>query len=81
MRGELREKFGIREIKTPKYYPQGNLTERYNRTIKQIIRAYLKNDHATLDDNVDDLQFAVNTSKNALTQFLLLLFNKLTKHV
>ena len=52
---ELTEKFKIRQKKTPKYYPQANPTERYNRTIKQIIKAYLENDHAIWDDNVDDL--------------------------
>ena len=71
--GELRE-FSIRttviwHTKTPKYYSQANPTERYNRTIKQIIKAYLENDHATWDNNVDDLQFAINTSKNASTQY------------
>ena len=66
---ELTEKFRIRHAKTPKYYPQTNRTEQYNRTIKQITKAYLENGHATWDDNFDDLQFAINTSKNALTQF------------
>ena len=49
---ELTEKFGIRHTKTPKYYHQANPTERYNRTIKQIIRAYLDNNHATRENNV-----------------------------
>ena len=66
---ELIEKFGIRHTKTPKYYPQANPTERYNKTIKQIIKAYLEDEHTTWDDNVDDLQFAINTSKNAATQY------------
>ena len=72
---ELTEKFGMRHTKTPRYYPQANPTERYNRTIKQIIKAYLENDHATWDDNVDDLQFTINTSKNAATQNAPAFFN------
>ena len=55
---ELTEKFGIRHTKTPKYYPQENFTERYN-------RAGIENNHATWEDNVDDLQIAINTGKNA----------------
>ena len=46
-----------------RYYPQEYPTERYNRTIKQIIKAYLQDDHATWDDNADDLQFAINRAK------------------
>ena len=38
--------------------------------MKQIIRAYLENDHATWGSNVNDLQFAINTSKNASTQYI-----------
>ena len=59
---------GTEFVNKAKYYPQTNPTELYNRTIKQIIKAYLQNDHATWDDNVDDLKFAINTSKNASTQ-------------
>ena len=51
---ESTEKFEIRHTKTPKYYSEASPTERYNRTIKQIITAYLENNHATWDDNVDD---------------------------
>ena len=60
---ELKEKFGMRHTKTSKYYAQANPTERYNRTIKQIIKAYLQDDHATWHDNADDLQFAINRAK------------------
>ena len=49
------EKFGIRHNKTPKYYSQANYIERYNRTIKKIIKARLENDYETCDDNVDDV--------------------------
>ena len=65
---EVTEKFGIRHTKTLKYYPQANPTERYNRTIKQIISACLQDDHTTWDENVD-LQFAINTSKTTATQY------------
>ena len=66
---ELTEKFGIRHTKTPRYYPQVNPTEGYNRTIKEIIRAYIQEDYTTWNENVYDLQFAINTSKNSSTQY------------
>ena len=37
--------------------------------MKQIIQIYLENDYATWDNNVDDIQFPINTSKNAATQY------------
>ena len=33
------------------------------------MRTYNQDDHTTWDENVDDLQFAINTSKNASTQY------------
>ena len=66
---EWTEKFRIRHTKTPEYYPRANPTEWYSRTIERVIKAYLENDHASWDDNVDDLKFAINTSKNATTQY------------
>ena len=39
---ELTVKFRIGHTKTSKYYPQANPTEKYNRTIKRIIKACLK---------------------------------------
>ena len=66
---ELTEKFGIRHTETPRYCPQANPTERYNRTIKEIIRAYIQNEHTAWDENIDDLQFAINTSRNTSTKY------------
>ena len=66
---ELTEKFGIRHTKTPRYYPQANPTERCNRNIKEIIRAYIQNDHTAWDENIDDLQFAIITSRNISTKY------------
>ena len=66
---ELTERFGIRHVKTPRYYPQKNPTERYYRIMKEIIRAYMKNDLTAWDENIDDLQFAINASKNTSTKY------------
>lgn len=64
----LSEKFAIRHVTTPRYFPLANPTERYNRTIKTVIRAFLE-EHNSWDVNLDDVQFALNTSKNSSTNF------------
>ena len=66
---KLTQNFGIRHSKTPRYHPQSNPTERCNRSIKTAIKAYLEKDHKEWDKNLDDLQFALNTSKHASTGF------------
>ena len=66
---KLIQNFGIRHSKTPRYHPQSNPTERCNRSIKTAIKAYLEKDHKEWDKNLDDLQFALNTSKHASTGF------------
>ena len=66
---KLTQNFEIRHSKTPRYHPQSNSTEICNRSIKTAIKAYLKKDHNKWDENLDDLQFALNTSKHASTGF------------
>ena len=65
----LTQNFGIRHSKPPRYHPQSNPTERYNRSIKMAIKAYLEKHHKEWDENLDDLQFTLNTSKHASTGF------------
>lgn len=50
------------------YYPQVNPTERCNRSIKMIIRAYIDKNHKKWDENIEDFQFAINACKHASTQ-------------
>lgn len=52
---EMSNKLGIRHSFTPKYYPQPNPTERTNRSIKKVIKAYLGKEHNVWDQNIDDL--------------------------
>ena len=59
----------MRHSKTPRYHPQSNPIERCNRSIKTAIKAYLEKDHREWDENLDDLQFALNASKHASTGF------------
>ena len=72
---KLTQNFGIRHSKTPRYHPQSNPTERCNRLIKTAIKAYLEKDHREWDENLEDLQFALNTSKHASTGFTLAFLN------
>lgn len=52
----------IRHQLTPTYSPQCNSTERVNRVIKTMIKQYIRNDHRRWDDNLPELQFAINTA-------------------
>ena len=79
---KLTQNFGIRHWKTPRYHPQSNPTERCNRSIKTAIKASLEKDHKEWDENLDYLQFALNTSKHASTGFTpaFLHFGRVLRH-
>nr|XP_011313386.1 PREDICTED: uncharacterized protein LOC105272851 [Fopius arisanus] len=46
---------------TPPYHPQANPTERVNRSLKAMIRAYVETDHRDWDGHLDAFRFAYNT--------------------
>lgn len=54
---------------TPKYTPQINSVERYNKTIVTAISTYVQDDHRTWDLHLPKLQFAMNNSVNETTGF------------
>jgi hypothetical protein len=54
---------------TPKYTPQVNLVERYNRTIITCISTYVNDDHRSWDLFIPQVQFAINNSVNEATGF------------
>lgn len=54
---------------TPKYTPQINLVERYNRTIITCISTFVDNDHRTWDTFIPKIQFAINNSVNEATGY------------
>lgn len=54
---------------TPKYTPQINTVERYNKTIVTAISTFVNNDHRSWDLNLPQIQFAVNNSVNESTGF------------
>lgn len=54
---------------TPKYTPQVNTVERYNKTIVTAISSYIEHDHRLWDSNLAKIQFALNSSVNEVTGF------------
>lgn len=54
---------------TPKYTPQINTVERYNKTIVTAVSTFVNNDHRSWDLNLPQIQFAVNNSVNESTGF------------
>lgn len=55
-------KYGISHIKTAFYSPQANASERVNRSILQIIRSFIKNDHTQWDCLLSSVAFALRSS-------------------
>lgn len=53
----------------PKYTPQVNLVERYNKTIMTAIASYVEENHRTWDQNLHKIQFAINSAINESTGF------------
>lgn len=59
----------ILQVLTPPYSPQCNSTERANRTVKTLIRIYLGEDQKRWDEQLPEIQFAINTSIQESTGF------------
>ncbi|XP_061710977.1 uncharacterized protein K02A2.6-like [Cydia pomonella] len=54
---------------TPKYTPQVNTVERYNKVIITAVSSYIENDHRFWDCNLPKIQFAMNTASNEVTKY------------
>lgn len=54
---------------TPKYTPQVNTVERYNKTLLTCISSFIENDHRQWDVNLPKIQFAINNSVNEATGY------------
>lgn len=64
------QKYDIPQIHfTPRYCPQVNTVERYNKTIVVAISILIKNDHRSWDTTLSKVQFALNTAVNETTRF------------
>lgn len=67
---EFCKKLNIRINYTPRYFPQANPTERYNRTIKTAISMFIQeDDHNDWDKNLPYIIFALRTFRNETTGY------------
>lgn len=53
---------GIKHLKTPKYCPQSNASERVNRSILSAIRSYITTDQTDWDKNIPQISSALRSS-------------------
>lgn len=64
----LKDNF-VLHVLTPPYSPQCNSTERANRTVKTMIKIYLRDNQKKWDDQLPEIQFALNTAVQESTGF------------
>lgn len=64
---EFLEVRGVRCLSTAKYSPQGNSSERVNRSIVEAIRCYIK-EHSTWDQNISDIASALRSAVHQTLQ-------------
>lgn len=66
----LFKKYNIPNIfYTPKYTPQVNTVERYNKTIITCISTFVESDHRSWDTYIPSVRFAINNSVNEATGY------------
>lgn len=65
----LKENYYVLHILTPPYSPQCNSTERVNRTVNTMIKIYLRDNQKKCDDQLPEIQFAINTAVQESTGF------------
>lgn len=53
----------------PRYHPQCNQTERVNRDVVRAIASYVRSDHRKWDQNIAEIQCAINSSVHEGTKF------------
>lgn len=62
------ELLDINHVRTSPYHPEGDgLTERFNRTLKAMIRTTIGEDQRDWDEQLDQLCFAYNTATHSTT--------------
>ena len=54
---------------TPRYTPQVNLVERYNKTIMTAVSSYVGENHRNWDEHLNEIQLAINSAVNESTGF------------
>ena len=64
---QLCDRLQITKTVTPAYSPQGNLVERFHRSLNQIMRIYMQREDKTWERYVDTACLAYNTKVNTTT--------------
>uniref|UniRef100_A0A8C4S126 Integrase catalytic domain-containing protein n=1 Tax=Erpetoichthys calabaricus TaxID=27687 RepID=A0A8C4S126_ERPCA len=64
---ELYTAWGVKKNLTTAYHPQANMTERVNRTLKNMIASYVGERHQDWDKWLPELRFALNTAVHEAT--------------
>lgn len=54
---------------TPRYTPQVNMVERYNKTVMTAVSSYVNENHRSWDEKLHQIQFAINSAVNESTGF------------
>jgi len=66
---KLCKTWGIKSKHTTTYHPQCNITERVNRNIVAILRAYTERRHTKWDENLPEVAMALRTAVSDTTGF------------
>lgn len=66
---EFLDKFGVKLVFSPKYSPQGNISERVNRSLLASIRAYVAEDHREWDVHLQSIASALRNAIHDSTKF------------
>lgn len=53
----------------PRYTPQVNLVERYNKTVMTAVASYVEENHRSWDEQLHKIQYALNSAVNESTGF------------
>jgi len=64
---QLMDRLQIQKTTTPAYSPQGNLVERFHRSLNQIMRIYMNREDKSWDRYVSTACLAYNTKVNSTT--------------
>ncbi|XP_046678255.1 uncharacterized protein LOC124366050 [Homalodisca vitripennis] len=65
----LMQEYKAKTIFTPRHHPQANPTERINRTIGNMLRSYVKENHRHWDAKISQIGCALRTGVNEATGF------------
>lgn len=65
----LKQEYKVKTIYTPSHHPQANPTERTNRTIGNMLRAYVGDNHRHWDSNLHQIGCALRTAVSETTGY------------